>query len=352
VAAVFLVAICGAQAQTPARTDSTGTVAGVVVVRGGGVPLPYSVVAVPSLSRERFTNAQGAFVLTDLPAGPLLIRVRHIGYSPVELSVNVHAGGLDSIQIGLAHIVVRLSAMEVHANAECKNPGMPSAAADSTFSLVFDQLRQNAEQYRLLTETYPFRYLAERTFSHAQANGVLRVDGTDTVVVDSRAAWHYQPGVVLSTGDGIPGYRPVMLNIPTLVHFADKSFLDNHCFMNGGSESVDGAELLRIDFTAAARIKDPDVNGSMYLDPATFQIRRSVIRLSRIPRAMPNLRETEATTWFTDALSSISMIAGISSVNRVNPTRGPTATTSMFEEQRLIRVEFLRTMPGEDVKKP
>src|SRR5262249_13116746 len=144
----------------------------------------------------------------------------------------------------------------------------------------------------------------------------------------------------------------ISLNIPTLAHFADQTFIDNHCFMNGGPESVDGKELLRIDFTAASRIQEPDVNGSMYLDPATFQIRRSVIRLSRIPKAVPNLRETEAITWFTDALSSISMIAGISSVNRVNSNRRLTSTAAFYEEQRLIRVEFLKAIPGEDVKKP
>lgn len=353
VAAAFVVAFHDAYAQVPAPSDSSGTVTGVVVVRDGGVPLPYSVVAVPSLSRERFTDEHGAFTLTGLPAGPLLVRVRHIGYSPVELTVNVRAGGLDSIRFTLAHIVVKLSTMEVRAYAECKQPGIPTAATDSAFALVFDQLRQNADQYRLLTETYPFLYSAERTLSHTQVNGDVRLEKVDTVVVDSRATWRYKPGVVLSQGDGLPGFRPLFLNIPTLVHFADRTFLDNHCFMYGGAESVDGRELLRIDFTAAARIKDPDVNGSMYLDPATFQIRRSVIRLSRIPKGVPNLRETEATTWFSDALASISMIAGISSVNRVNANRGrPTATVALNEDQLLIRVQFINARPGEDVKKP
>ena len=39
-----------------------------------------------------------------------------------------------------------------------------------------------------------------------------------------------------------------MMNIPTLVNFADKSFLENHCFHNGGLETVDGTEMLRVDF--------------------------------------------------------------------------------------------------------
>jgi carboxypeptidase family protein len=353
VAAVLVVASSAAWAQSSPRTDSTGTVAGVVLVRDGAVPLPYSVVSAPSLARERFTNDHGAFTLTDLPPGPLVLRIRHIGYSPAEVTVNVRAGGVDSIRVSLSHIVVRLSTMEVHGRSECNKPGAPAVADDSAFALVFDQLRQNADQFRLLTQTYPFRYSTERIMMHTQVNGDVRVDQVDTIVLDSRATWTYKPGVVLSNGDGIPGYRPVMLNIPTLVHFADHTFLDNHCFLNGGYETVDGAELLRIDFIAASRIKDPDVDGSMYLDPSSFQIRRSVIRLSHIPRTIPTLRETEATTWFTDVLASISMIAGISSVNRMNTARArPTSTASTHEEQRLIRIEFLRGMPGENVKKP
>jgi hypothetical protein len=340
-------------AQQPVHVDSTGTIVGVVVVRDGGVPLPYSLVAVPSLNRERFTNDQGAFTISEVPAGPLKVSVRHIGYSPVELTVNVHAGGVDSIRVPLTHIVVRLSAMQIRGNAECKNPGIPSAAADSEFAVVFEQLRQNADQYRVLTQTYPFQYAARRTTSHVLMNGESRIDGVDTVVVDSRASWRYKPGEVLSFGPGPPGYRPLFLQIPTLVHFADQTFIDNHCFANAGSETVDGADLLRIDFTAASRIRDPDVDGSMYLDPNTFQIRRSVIRLSHIPRGVPGLQETEATTWFTDALSSISMIAAISSVNRMNTARArPTATAAAYEEQRLIRIEFLKGMPGADVRKP
>ncbi|MGH7619506.1 MAG: carboxypeptidase regulatory-like domain-containing protein [Gemmatimonadaceae bacterium] len=343
----------GARAQIPVRTDSTGTIAGLVIIKDSGVPLPYSVVAIPSLNRERFTSDQGAFTLSDLPVGPIVVRVRHIGYSPADIAVNVRAGMTDTVRVSLSHIAVRLSAMEVHATVECKNPGVPHDAKDSAFAVVFDQLKLNADQYRLLTEAYPFRYWAERRTMHTQADGEARIDRVDTVVIDSRTPWRYKPGGVLSLGDGPPGFRPTELNIPTLVHFADQVFVDNHCFTNGGSETIEGVDLLRIDFTAASRIRDPDVNGSMYLDPSTFQIKRSVIRLSRIPRNMPSLRAVEATTWFTNQLGSISMIAGISSANRMRvPGDKPTAISAWLEDQQLIRVQFLRGMPGEDVKKP
>jgi hypothetical protein len=268
-------------------TDSTGAIVGIVVTKEGGVPLGYSTVSIAALSRERFTNADGRFTLADLPAGPLQLRVRHLGYSPVDLSVVVHSGSSDTIRVSLTHIAVRLTTMQVRAYPECKNPGIPKRASDSTFATVFDQLHQNAEQYRLLTETYPFVYAVERTMSRVLVNGDSRTDGVDTLIIGSNR-WTYKPGAVVIR-DGRMRSAPVMMNIPTLVNFADKSFLENHCFHNGGLETVDGTEMLRVDFVAASRIKEPDVDGSMYLDLGNFQIRRSVLRLTKIPAGLAGL---------------------------------------------------------------
>lgn len=78
-------------------------------------------------------------------------------------------------------------------------------------------------------------------------------------------------------------------------------------------------DLLRIDFTAASRIADPDVEGSMYLDPANLQIRRTYVHLSKPPRQGPDLLETEVTTLFAELLPSIPVISAISSTNRLKP---------------------------------
>jgi hypothetical protein len=332
-------------------SDSTGVIVGIVVTKDGGVPLAYSTVSAPSLGRERFTTVEGKFTLGELPAGPLQLRVRHLGYSPVDLSVVVRAGGSDTIHVSLTHIAVRLTTMQVRAYPECKNPGIPKRSSDSTFATVFDQLHQNAEQYRLLTETYPFVYAVERTMSRVLVNGEAKTDGIDTLLVGSNR-WTYKPGAVVMR-DGRTRAAPVMMNIPTLVNFADKSFLENHCFHNGGVETVDGVDLLRVDFVAASRIKDPDVDGSMYLDPVTFQIRRSVLRLTKIPAGLAGLIETEAVTTFGEVLPSIPVIADISSVNRfqANPSR-PLTDATANERQRLLRVQFTKGMPGDDPKRP
>ena len=335
-----------------AGQDSTGTIIGVVTTREGNVPLAYSVVSAASLGRERFSDAQGVFALTRLPAGALQLRVRHLGYSPVELNVTVRAGQTDTVRVSLVHIAVRLTAVDVRAYPECKNPGPPKASADSAFATVFDQLKQNAEQYRLLTDTYPFIYATERTLSSTLVNGDLRTERIDTLVVTS-SRWTYKPGtLVVQTRRGLTS--STSMNIPTLVNFAEKAFLENHCFYNGGLETVDGVELFRVDFNAAAKIKEPDVDGSMYLDPVTFQIRRSVLRLTKIPRGLRGLAETEAVTLFGEVLPSIPVIADITSVNRfeTDAKRPPTAEASANERQRLISVRFTKGMPGDETKRP
>ena len=336
----------GAQSAT---SDSTGTLIGIISTKEGDVPLAYSVVSVATLGRERFTNMEGKVTLTDLPAGPLQLRVRHLGYLPADLNVVIQAGRTDTIRVALTHITVQLTAMQVHGYEECKEPGPPTVATDSTFATVFDQLRQNADQYRLLSEAYPFFYAVERTFFRVLANGDSRTESVDTLIIGS-ARWIYKPGTVVTRRGG--GRGAVMMNIPTLVNFADDVFLENHCFQNGGVEAVDGVDLLRVDFTVASRIKEPDVNGSMYLDPVTFQIRRSVLRLSKIPSGLTGLAETEAVTKFGEVLPSVPVISDIASVNRFerNPNR-PLNDASANERQRLIRVQFVNGVPGEEAKR-
>jgi hypothetical protein len=68
---------------------------------------------------------------------------------------------------------------------------------------------------------------------------------------------------------------------------------------------------------------------------------------------LAGLLETEAVTTFGEVLPSIPVIADIASVNRfqANPNR-PLTDASANERQRLLKVEFVKGMPGEDPKRP
>jgi hypothetical protein len=339
-----LLAVALAAAPLSAQ-EAPGTIVGLVVARESGEPLAHTVVAVPSLEIRRFSSDSGTFVFRDLPEGLLVIHVRRLGYAPKELTVDVRAGSHDSLRVELTRVAVKLAAVQVLADPPCTAPGL-RAVKDSALATVLTQLRMNGEQYRLLAEAYPFVYSHERTVTTELKSGDTRVDVIDTAVVQSKTPWRYLPGRVLTRVGGRHS-RMLYFNIPTLPDFADPLFLDNHCFADGGIDHVDGSELIRIDMVAWARIKNPDVNGSIFLDPSTFQIRRSVLRLSRSPK-VSGLTGVEVTTLFQEALASIPIVAQISAVQRYDARGKQRDFVTAYEYHRLISFRFVGARPGDD----
>lgn len=346
IAAVIAVLATPMAASRGQHPDSTGTIAGVVVARDGGAPLPYSIVSIPSIGVERLTNERGEFVIANTSAGAVELLVRHLGYSPAKVATIVRAGLTDSVRVGLSRLAVQLGAVQVHAARVCTTPGPPNSATDPSFAAVFDQLRQNADQYRLVSQTYPFIYEMERESSIRYVGGDVTIQARDTVRLGTGVGWRYAPGSVVDRSEGVRN-RQVIFNIPALIHLADATFLANHCFYSGGRDTADGSPALRVDFLAASRIKTPDVDGSMYIDPTTFQIRRSVLRLTRIPDETPQIASVTVVTEFRAIVPSIAIASSITSTHRLfaDSTR-PVLPIAAYETQRLLRVTFLKTKPA------
>ena len=326
---------------------ASGTVVGIVVARESGEVLPHSVVVVPSLDVRRFSNDSGAFVLRDVPAGSHLVQIRRLGYAPTEVTVAVRPGARDSVRIELTRIAVTLAPVQVRADPPCTAPGL-SAIKDSVLATVLTQLRMNGEQYRLLTEAYPFVYGHERIALSELKSGQTRTDLVDTVLIQSKNTWRYRPGHVL-TREGRRGRGSLFFNLPTLADFADPLFLDNHCFSDGGIDRVDDREFIRIDVVAWSRIKNPDVNGSIFLDPQNFQIRRSVLRLSRNPK-VNGMTGLEVTTLFQEALESVPIITQVYSVQTFDGRDRRRDFVASYEHHRLVIFRFLGTRPGDDAR--
>ncbi len=338
-------------AQVAAR-DSTGSIAGTVVARESGAPLPYSVVSLATLGRERFTNERGAFTLAAIPAGRVRLLVRHIGYSPISLTVEVRAGVTDTVRVVLSRIAVQLNQVTIQGLGRCTSPGPPTATTDPAFAAIFEELRENADRYRLLAESYPFAYAMERRSTVHYVGGETITTSIDTMRIGTGVRSHYVPGTIVTVGSG-PFNRQVLFNIPTLLQFADRSFLDNHCFGNAGADIVDGHAVVRIDFNASARIKPPDVSGSMYLDRETFQIRRSTLRLTRVPDEAPQIAAVEVVTDFREIVPSISVPSTIQSVHVLHTDRTrPVLPDTAYETQRMVGLTFLKTRPGEEPRIP
>lgn len=323
------------------------SVVGVVVARETGERLAYSIVGLPTIGRERFATDSGVFYFGELSSGTLPLRIRRLGYTPLDTFVTIGAGQPDTVRIALSRVAMQLSGITVRAHPPCMGPGPPVVQKDSVLSVIFSQIRLNAEQYRFLAEQYPFYYVLEVIrSSRLKRDGQTRIDSHVRTRLDGKSDWKYKPGRVFSRRRG--GY---FFHIPTLVDLADRDFLAQHCFHFGGMERVDDGDLIRVDLVAAERIKDPDVNGTIYLDPRTFQVRRTVLRLSRIPRTISHvLQDFEVTTEFREIMPSIPIITHVHSVETISPNN-KIAFDAAYETQKFAGFEFLRRRPGDDVKR-
>jgi hypothetical protein len=321
-----------------------GTLAGVIVSHETKEPLAYSVVALPALGREIFTTDSGAFTFADLPLGPLLLQIRRLGYTPADVTIHVGAAP-DTVRVQLTRIALRLGAVTVRAYPACTNPGPPVENADSALSVVFSQLRMNADQLRVLSDEYPFLSQIENSRFHKTTKGAVEFEQRIAFILQSNKLWHYRPGGVVT------GRRFYIFNIPTLVHFADPRFLAEHCFHYAGIDTVNDFPVVRLDLVASERLKDPDVDGSLYLDQETFQIRRSTLRLTRMPNVRA-LRSFDVTTDFDELMESIPVIKRVFTIQRFDTTDRGREYDEVYEDLKLAGIKFIGRKPGQERKSP
>ena len=325
----------------PIEAQTRGRLAGAIIARDSHEPLPYGVVSVPALKIELFADDSGRFTLASLPVGVVQINVRRLGFAPITVLADIRPDIVNTISIELVRVSLKLRAFVVRALPTCSNPGAPTIARDSTLAAVFEQLLLNARQYLLLSEQYPFKYTM-----HIQRSRKLKAS-RDVVLLDeeqpeisSRLREPYVPGQMIRRR----GMGQHFL-IPTLVDFADDRFIAAHCFHYGGVENVGDSSAIRIDIVAADRIRSPDVEGSIYLDPGNYQIRRTVLHLSKKPSNIREIDALEVITDFKEVLPSIPLVASVGSTLTINP-RAKRNYDEQFESHRLLSVEFEGAVPG------
>lgn len=316
-------------------------VRGTVVDGETGRRLPYSAVTVVSGTLERFSDDSGQFVLSDIRPGQLALRVRHIGYAPKEVSVAIEPGQVAEVRVELRRIAVTLAGLRVEAPQACVQPGRPRPEIDSALATVFQQLEQNAQQYRLITTRYPFESTVRQYYFYTTSAGTAPIRQA-TSLVRSDGKDRYEPGHVI-VQHGLA--RAVA--IPTLAVFTDRAFVDAHCFRTGGLADVDGQSLFRIDFQAAAKIDDPDLDGSIYLDPNNFVIRRSEIRVSNLAHGLEEFDTISVVSRFEEVFPGVPIVAeadGLSHYVKPRTSNGD-RLLGFAEHQRDVQIRFLRGQP-------
>lgn len=334
-------------APTLAQGTAPLGVTGDVIAREGQVALGHSMVTLKPIGRQTFSSDEGSFVFRDVAPGSYRLRIAHVGYTPKEIEVTVGADGRATpVIVALEHIIVRLTPIRVVAYPPCLRPGAPSDKDSPDFAIVFDQLRQNADQFRLLADSFPYVYQMQRVQRASFNDATIRHDGTDTLLVTSNAdnGRRYRPGDVVRN---VGGRRE--FSLPTLRDFASADFLKNHCFHDAGVDTTGAAPQIRIDFEAADRIRDPDVHGSIFLDAATYRISRAELELSRIPNGFREVVSVRVTTIFSEVVPSIVVMTEVHAETRMRiraerAALGPQADSAL-EDQRIVRFVWLTRDP-------
>src|SRR5262245_12997419 len=123
-----------------------------------------------------FTSATGEARVPWPPSAKLRLRVRQLGFTPVERTVERTASGdaADTLTIALTRIAYALPEVVTREASRCDNDADSLAKARSLPAL--GQLRLGAERYEAFRKAYPFRIQQERRTILLEADGQKTLD--------------------------------------------------------------------------------------------------------------------------------------------------------------------------------
>jgi len=318
----------------------TFTLTGTVIAEATRQPLPYSTVVVDPIGRERFTDQGGSFTYFAVPAGKYKVKIRQLGYTPLDTTIAVTASATNPVFL-LTRVPSTLADVQVNAPVRrCIVPEENGYVADDELATVLGEARKNAERERLLRRTYPFEYrLAQEHDTYDKADGTHRIV-YDTTTFRSDDDWRYRQGRVVS-GDRSKVFGDVrVMRLPTLIDFADTRFLTAHCFKYSGLSDEDSIPTLRLDFAPLPEITTPDVEGSIFIDSATYLIRRAEFRLTKGGSIKPAILGMKVTTTYREVLPNVALFDEISSVQPLPPSASDGRLKEFRETQQLLSFRF------------
>ena len=332
-----------------AQTETASPRARIGIVRSAGDArvIPFADVEVVGRGIQILANSEGRFRLAASESA-ITIRVRRVGFKPTTLTV-APASGTDTIGVTLEELHLDLDKVRT-SSIRCSVAGWSSG--DTAAVSILQQARLAAERGALFADRYPYVLRVERALGNAVPGGRDRlrvraksIFAVDTTTLSSTPGWRYAPGEVVGPIeiDG-EGREHAAMRIPQLADFAGDAFATSHCIHYTGRESVDGRQLIRVEFAPLATVRTPDVSGSLLLDPTTFQLRRS--RLLIEVRARSMVWTTYVETSFRERSEGVVMIDSVKQVTLTKDAfTGQQAPKVATEDHRTLDIEFLGRRP-------
>lgn len=329
----------------PVGSPGTFTFSGRVIAEATGSPLAYSTVLIEEIGRERFTDENGSFRYFAVQPGKYKIKIRQVGYTPLDTTLHVSATSPSPV-FSLARVPSTLEDVQVNAPVrQCIIPEENGFVADSDLTIVLGEARKNADRERLLRRTYPFEYkLAQAHDTYDLKDSTHRIV-YDTMTFRSDDDWRYRKGKVVS-GDRSKLFGEVrVMRLPTLIDLADQRFLLAHCFKYSGISDEFGPAAHRIDFAPIDEITTPDVEGSIFIDSATFIIRRAEFRLTKGGTIKPAVLGMTVTTSYREILPNVALFNEIRSTQPLPPNAPSTHPIEFRQTQQLLSFRFIYSGP-------
>ncbi len=332
--------------QTQNVTPGAVTVSGTIVADGTGHPIAFSTVRLQPLDRDRFTDQGGNFVYFGVAPGKYNLHVRQVGYLPVDTAIVVSANTPVTLRMTLFRIATSLDEVKVSAPPRlCITPDDFLSVPDSELSLVLGEAKKNAEREQLLRRTYPFEYRFAQTHDTYDTELHTHTLQYDTVIFRSDDTWRYRRAKIVSNDRSKIFGEIRLMRLPTLSDLADKGFLINHCFKYAGVVTQDGVRTHRIDFSPDSLLIAPDVEGSIYMDSATYKIRRAEFRLTRGGTVRPAILGMQVTTSYREILPNVALFDQINSIQPLGVITPGGNRQENRETQKLLGFRFLITSP-------
>jgi hypothetical protein len=318
------------------------TLSGTILAQGTGHPIPFSTVRLDPIGRERFTSEQGTFTYYAIAPGRYQLRVRQVGYLPADTTIIVVANVPVTISVTMNRIAAPLDEVKVTAPPRmCIVPDDFGAVADSELSTVLEEAKKNAERELLLRRTYPFEYRIAQTHDTYDTYFKRHALQYDTAIFRSDDSWRYKRGKVVSNDRSKLFGDVRLMRLPTLSDLADRSFLTNHCFKYAGVVDQGGVRTHRIDFLPDSLLFAPDVEGSIFMDSATYKIRRAEFRLTKGGTVKPPILGMEVVTTYREILPNVALFDEIRSIQPLGVIKPGGNRIDSYEKQKLLSFRFL-----------
>ena len=328
------------------QATQTFTITGTVIGSGGG-PLPFSTVSIRETGLERFSNERGEFVLPGLASGSYHLRVKELGFAALDTVIVITpAGYSQNLRVALKPIAFTLSTVTIKVTRACVDP-LGTSIGDSDFEKILTELRKNAERERLLVTSYPFEYRIARQFDSSDPVVVPSWRDADTVSYRSDERPRYLPGNLIREDPTEKPPNNRIMAVPGLEDVGDPEFLRSHCFIYAGSSMDSGTVIHRIDFRPNKSLREPDVEGSAFLDGNSFVIRRAIFRVTRSTQLKPPVADLQVNTSYREIFPGVTIIGEVHSVQSVRPFMASARTVRLTEQQKLLDVRFLNGEPGQ-----